>query len=107
MEVLCLEIHSLFSLIHHEPDIGKIYLYAKDSYEAKYQLLINKRESTGLKYLNDSNAFVEYSNDVNDIYENVEECNPNKQQKILILFDGMVANMLSNKKLNPINWIIY
>ena len=46
------------NLINHEPDIDKIYLYAKDPYEAKYQLLINKRESTGLKYLNDSKAFV-------------------------------------------------
>ena len=59
-------------LINHEPDIAKIYLYAKDPYEAKYQLLINKRESTGLKYLNDLKAFIEYSNDMNDIYKNTE-----------------------------------
>ena len=56
--------NSLFNLINQQPDIDKIYLYAKDPYEAKYQLLINKRESTGLKYLNDSRAFIEYSNDM-------------------------------------------
>ena len=51
----------------------QIYLYAKDPYEAKYQLIINKRESTGLRYLNDSKAFIEYSNDMDDIYENIED----------------------------------
>ena len=52
--------NALLNLINHEPDIDKIYLYAKDPYEAKYQLLINKKESTGLNYLNDSKAFIEY-----------------------------------------------
>ena len=82
-----------------EPDIDKIYLYAKDPYEEKYQLLINKRESTGLKYLNDWKVFIEYPN---DIYKNIEEYNPNKKRKILILFDDMITDMLSNKKHNPI-----
>ena len=65
-------------IINHEPDIHIIYLYAKDPYEAKYQLLINKRESTGLKYLNDPKAFIEYSNDIHDNYKNIEEYNSNK-----------------------------
>ena len=86
----------------HQPCIDKIYLYTKDPYEAKYQLLINKRESTGLKYLNDSKAFVEYSNDTDNIYENIEKYNPNKEHKILTVFDNMIVDMLSNKKLNPI-----
>ena len=94
--------NSLSNLINHQPDIEKIYLYAKDPYEAKYQLLINKQESTGLKYLSDSKAFVEYSNDIDDIYKNIEECNPDKKRKITIVFDDMIANMLRNKKLNPI-----
>ena len=68
----------------------------------KYQLLINKRESTDLKYLNDSKAFIEYSNDVDDIYKKIEDYNPNKKRKRLIVFDDMIADMLSNKKLNPI-----
>ena len=64
-------------------------------------MLINKRESAGLKYWNDSKAFIECSNDADDIYKNIEEYNPNKKRKILIVFD-MIANMLSNKKPNPI-----
>ena len=50
----------------------KFYWYAKDSYEAKYQALINKRESAGLKHCNDPKAFIEYSNDMDDIYENID-----------------------------------
>ena len=58
---------ALLNLINHEPDIDKIYLYAKDLYEAKYKLLINKRENIALNYLNDLKAFIEYSNDMDDI----------------------------------------
>ena len=67
----------LFNFINHEPDIDKIILYAKDPYDAKYQLLVNKRESIGLKYLNDSKTFIENSNDMDDIYKNIEEYNLN------------------------------
>ena len=77
-----------------------MYLYAKDTYEAKHQFFLNKQESTGLSYLNDSKALIEYWNDMDDIYENIEEYNPNKKRKILIFFDDMIADMLSNKKLN-------
>ena len=80
-----------------ESDIDKIYFYAKGLCEAKYQFLTNKRESTGLKYLNDSKAFIEYSNDIDNIYRNIKENNPNKKRKILIAFDDMIADMLSNK----------
>ena len=75
-----------------------IYLYSKDPYEAKYQLLTNKRESTDLKHLKDSKAFIEYSNDKDDISKNIEEYNPNKKWKILIASDDMIVDMLSNKK---------
>ena len=92
----------MLNLINNEPDIGKTYLYAKYLHEAKYQLLINRTESTGLKYLNDSKAFIEYSSDMDDIYKNIERCNPNRERKILIVFDDMISDMLSNKKLNPI-----
>ena len=80
----------------------KIYLYAKGLYKAKYQLLINKRESTGLKHLNYSKGFIEYSNDMDDICKNIEEYNPNKKQKILVIFNDIIADMISNKKLNSI-----
>ena len=62
--------NALLNLINHEPDIDQIWLYAKDQYEAKYQLLIHKRESTGLKYLNDSKAFLDYPNDTDNILKN-------------------------------------
>ena len=77
--------NSLFKLINHQPDIDKIYLYAIDPYESKYQFLINKRESTDLKHLNDSKTFTEYSNDSDNIYKNIEEYNLNKNCKILIV----------------------
>ena len=65
--------NSLFNLTNHQPDIDKIYLYTtKDPCEAKYQFLINKRESTGLKHFNDSKVFIEYSNDMYDIYKTLK-----------------------------------
>ena len=76
-------------------------MYAKDPYKAKYQFLINKRESTGLKHFNDPKAFIEYSNDMQDVYKNIDEYNPGKKHKILIVFD-MIADMINNKKLNSI-----
>ena len=97
----------MLNLINNEPDIDKIYLYAKDMYKAKYELLINKRENARWKYFNDSKAFVEYSNDMYDIYKNIEEYNQNKKGKILIIFDDMIAHILSNKKLNRINSYVF
>ena len=61
-----------------------------------------KWESTGLKYFNDSKAFVEYSNNINDIYKNIKEYNPNKKFKTLIVFNDMIADMFSNQKRNPV-----
>ena len=92
--------NALLNLLNYEPNIDKIYLYAKDPYEAKYQFLINKGESTGLKYLNDSKAFIEYSNYMDDIYKNNKEYNPNKKTKKLIVFDDMIADMHNNEKIH-------
>ena len=72
-------------------------MFAKDSYEAKYQFLIIKRKSTGLKHLNYYKPFIEHLNDMDDIRENIEEYNQIKNRKILI-----IADMLRNKKLIPI-----
>ena len=66
-----------------------MYLYPKDPYEAKYQFLINKRESTSLKHFNGSEDFIEYSNDKDDIYKNIKECKSNKKRKILLVFDDI------------------
>ena len=90
------------NLINNQPDIDKIHLYAKDPYEAKYQYLINKREKVGLDYFKDPKAFMEYSNDMEDVYKNVENYNPGKKRKILIVFDDMIADMINNKELNPV-----
>ena len=94
MEPQDLEKKTLFNLISRQPGIDKIYLCAIDPYETKYQFLINKREQTCLKHFND---FIEYLNDMGDIYENIEEYDPNKKRKILIIFD-VIADMLSNEK---------
>ena len=74
--------NALLNVINNEPDIDEVYLYAKDPYEAKYQLRINKRENISLKYFNDSEAFIEYSNDMDCIYKNIEEYNPKKPKTI-------------------------
>ena len=92
----------LFNLIRQQPDIDKIHLYTKDPFEAKYQFSINKRETTSSKHLSDSKAFIKSSNDMYDIYKNIKKYIPNKKRKILIVFDDMIGDMLSNKELNPI-----
>ena len=53
-------------------------------------------------HFNDSDGYIEYSNNMDRIFKNIEEDNPNKKRKILIDFDDMIADMLSNKKRNPI-----
>ena len=94
--------NALLNLISNQPHIDKIYLHAKDLYEAKYQFLINKRESIGLKHFSDPKAFVEYSNDIQDVHKKIEEYSPGKKRKILIVFDDIIADMINNKKLNSI-----
>ena len=68
---------ALLSLIENQPDIDKIYLYAKDPCEAKYQHLINKRDSVDINHFNNPKAFIKYSNDIHDAYKNLDEYNPN------------------------------
>ena len=77
-------------------------MYANDPYEAKFQFFLNKREGTGLKHFNDLKAFIEYSNDVQDVYKNINEYNLNKKRKISIVFNDMIADVINNKKINSI-----
>ena len=91
--------NALLNLISHQPDIDKHYLYANDPFDAKYQLVISNREIAGINFFNDSEANIEYSNDMDDIYKNIEEYKSNKKRKILIVFDNMIADMLSKKNL--------
>ena len=100
--VLDQEKHALLNLINNQPDIDKIYLYAKDPYEKKYQYLINKRRKEGLNHFNDPKAFMEYSNDMQDVHKNIQDYNPIKKRKILIVFDDIIADMINNNKLNPV-----
>ena len=77
-------------------------MYTKGPYEAKYQYLINKRENVGINHFNDPKAFIDYSNDIHDVYKNIDDYNPNKENKILIVFDDMIADMIHNKKVDSI-----
>ena len=75
-------------------------MYAKDPYEEKYQYLINIREKVGIDHFNNLKVFIEYSNDMHDVYKDINEYNIDKVPKILIVFDDMIADMINNKKLN-------
>ena len=80
--------------------IDKIYLYAKDLSEPKYKYLIRNCENAGIKHLNDSKAFIEYSDTMDDVYGNINNYNPNKNREILIVFGDMIADIMANKKFN-------
>ena len=88
----------MLNLINQQDDIDKIYLYAKDLSEAKYEFLTEKREDAGIKYLNDPNAFIECSNTMDDFKEDIDEYNPTTRRKILIVLDDMIGDIMTNKK---------
>ena len=90
--------NTMLNLIKEKDNIDKIYLYAKDLSEPKHEFLIEKREDAGIKYLNDLNAFIECSSTMNDVYENINGYKPSRQKK-LIVFDDMIADIMSNKKI--------
>ena len=97
----------LLNLIENQPDIDKKYLYAKDPYETEYQYLINKRESVGINHFSHPiddhfNDPVEYSNDMRDVYKYINYYNPDEENKILIVFNDMTADMIHNKKIGSI-----
>ena len=89
--------NTLLHLINEQKDIDKIYLYAKDLSESKYEYLIRNRETAEIKHLNDSKAFIECSNKMNDVYENIDNYNPKRKRKILIAFDDVIADLMTNK----------
>ena len=82
--------------------IDKIYLYAKDANEEKYQYLINKTEQAGIKNLNDPHAFIEYSSDMNDVLEDINNYNKKRNKKVLITFDDMIADIMRSEKFKAI-----
>ena len=83
--------NALINLINEQNDIDKIYLYARDLSEPKYEYLIKKREDVGIKHLNNPNAFIECSNTMDDVYDNINDYNSNRRRKTLIVFDDMIA----------------
>ena len=88
---------AFLNLIEEQDDIDKVCLYAKDLSEPKYEFLIKRREDAGTKHLNDQKSFIECSNAIDDVYENIGEYNPNRKRKILIVFDDMIADIMTNK----------
>ena len=86
----------LLNLINEQKYIDKIYLYTKDLNEPKYKYLIKSCENAGIKHLNDSKAFIECSYTMDDVYKNINDYNPNRRRKILIVFDDMIADIPSN-----------
>ena len=90
--------NTLLHLINNFHPIDKIYLYAKDTDGKKYQYLINKREQAGVKNLTDPHAFIEYSNDMNDVLEDINNYNKKRDKKVLIIFDDMIADIMRSKK---------
>ena len=67
-----------------------------------YEFLIKKREDAGIKHFNDLNAFIECSNTMDDIYENIDDYNPSRKRKTLIEFDDMIADIMTNTKFQVI-----
>ena len=94
--------NTLLHLIDKFHPIDKIYLYAKDTDEDKYQYLINKREQAGIKNLNDPHVFIEYSIDMNDVLEDINNYNAKRDKKVLIIFDDMIADIMRSKKFKAI-----
>ena len=96
--------NALLNLVQKDNNnfIDKIFLYAKDLEEPKYQLLIKKSENAGIKNLNDPNVFIEYSNTMDDVYGNIDDYNVKIKRKVLIVFDDMIADIMTNKKFQDI-----
>ena len=94
--------NALINLINEQNDIDKIYLYATDLSEPKYEYLIKKREDVGIKHVNIPNAFIECSNIVDDVYEKIHDSNPSKKRKIFVVFDDMIADIMTNQKFQAI-----
>ena len=94
--------NALFNLINDQNYIDKIYLYARDLSEPKYEYLIKKRKDAEIKHANHPNAFIDCSNTMDDVYENVNDYDLNRRRKFLIVFDDMIADITNNKKFQVI-----
>ena len=99
------KINALLNLIQKQDNdslIDQIYLYAKDLSETIYQFLIKKREDAGIRNLNDPSAFIEYSNTIDDVYNNIDDYNPRRKRNFLIVFDDIIAEIMTSKRFQAI-----
>ena len=87
----------LINNLNKTTSVDKIYLYAKDLAEPKYEFLVNNRKNAVIKHFNDPTAFVEYSDDMNDVYADISNYNKKRENKMLIVFDNMIADIEYNK----------
>ena len=97
--------NTLLNLIQNSNEttpVDKIYLYAKDLSESKYEFLIDNRKNAGITHFNDSTAFIEYSNDMDYVFTNIDDYNKKRKRKVLIVFDDMIADIMSSKKFKAI-----
>ena len=95
--------NALLNLIQQDHNIiDKIYLYGKDLEEPKYKLLIKKRKDARIKNLNDPTAFIQYSNNMDDVYNNIDDYNSKRKRKVWIVFDDMIADIMNNKRFQAI-----
>ena len=92
----------LLHLTNNLHPIDKTYLYAKDINEPKYEYLINEREQAGIKNLDDPKAFIEYSDGMDGVLDDINDYNKNRDKKVLIVFDDMIADIEYNKKFKKI-----
>ena len=95
---------ALLNLIQKQDNdnlIDKIYLYAKDLSEPKYQVFIKKHEDAGIKNLDYPSELIEYSNTV-DVYNNIDDYNPRRKRKNSILFDDIISDIMTNKTFHAI-----
>ena len=94
--------NTLLNLVDEQNDIDKIYLYARDLKEPKYKILNKKCKDAGIKHFNDPDAFIECSNTMDYVYDNIHDYNSSRKRKILIVFDDMIADIMTNKKFQAI-----
>ena len=86
---------------YQQSNTDKVHLHVKDPFESKHELLIYGKEKVSIKELKNPKAFIDYSQTIDDVYENLEDYNLTKKRKVLIVFDDMVWDIEANK-----NWIL-
>ena len=90
--------NALLNSMKDQDDNDNIYLYARYLSEPKHEFLIKRREHAGIEHLNSAREFIEYSVSIDDTFSNVDDYNPSRKRKILIVFNDMIVDIMTNKK---------